>query len=100
MPCTPLWRMFTGHATIKGWDLTCAKLEQRLTARRTRAAAVLGLAAGSGTSAVRSHHAHEGPVQAGQTVFHGVKTRLMQGANRYPAHRFERLLTKNRRLQA
>jgi hypothetical protein len=33
-------------------------------------------------------------------VFHWVKTRLMQGANRYQAHRFERLLTKNRRLQA
>jgi hypothetical protein len=36
--------MFTGNATIKGWDLTCAKLEQRGAARRTMAAAVLGLA--------------------------------------------------------
>ena len=45
MQCTHIWSIITGNETIKAWDITCAKLEQRPAVRRAMAAAVIGLAA-------------------------------------------------------
>ena len=94
------WSIITGNETIKVWDITCAKLEQRPAVRRAMAAAVIGLAACCGMSTVRQRDAHEGPVQEGRTVFRWLQTRLMQCAHRYQEQRFERLLTENRHLKA